>query len=107
MLCPKCNKTIKDDSVECLSCGIIITKYRPVEPLNSSIEVSEAETRATPTKIPYFKIGIVAATVILLWVIFKPTYIPEVTAVSLKNNESVTISCDTKEKCVVVYLAPW
>ncbi|MCK5504018.1 MAG: hypothetical protein KAJ10_02590, partial [Thermodesulfovibrionia bacterium] len=107
MLCPKCNEKIEDDSTECPFCGIVIARYRPSEPFRHIPRVSEPEEYKYPVRIPYFKIGILIAGIFLLWVIFKPKYVPETRVISFKSKETVTLSCDVKERCVVAYLAPW
>lgn len=105
MLCPKCNKTIDEGSIECPFCGIVIEKFRTAGPFRDG--TTEPDEEKTPQKIPYLKIGFVILGVILLWIIFRPNYAPEVAVISSENNESITLSCATKEKCVIVYLAPW
>jgi uncharacterized membrane protein YvbJ len=107
MYCPKCDNQIEDTSTECPFCGIVIAKFRRDDPLHPGAGIAKSEKRDTPSKTPYLWIGIAAAAVVLLFVIFKPKYASEMTVISFPGNESVTLSCDGKEKCVVVYLAPW
>lgn len=67
----------------------------------------EPAEEKTPLKIPYSKIGFIIIGIVLLWIIFKPKYVPDVVMISSENDEAITLSCETKEKCVIVYLAPW
>lgn len=107
MFCPKCDKEIEDGSVECPFCGIIISKYKPPKPFAPEVRRPESEKSAPAVSIPYVKIGLAVFGIILLWIMLRPEHAPELRAVSARNNESVTLSCDTKERCVIAYLAPW
>ncbi|HDZ62337.1 MAG TPA: hypothetical protein ENH40_04235 [Nitrospirae bacterium] len=107
MICPKCSNKIEDSSVECSFCGVVIDKYRSAESNRPDFNVSPAETGNKSIKIPYIKISIVIIGIILLWGFFKPKYAPEMTVISFKSGEAVTLSCKTKQKCVIAYLAPW
>jgi uncharacterized membrane protein YvbJ len=107
MYCPKCDNTIEDNSTECPFCGIIIAKYRRAEAPHPGAGAALPEKEAAPAKIPYLWIGIAAAVVILVFVMFKPKYASDMTVISFPGKEPVTLSCDAQEKCVVVYLAPW
>lgn len=107
MFCPKCSNTIEDSSVECSFCGVIIDKYSSAESNRPDFNVSVAETGNKSIKIPYIKISIVVIGIILLLGLFKPKYAPEMTVVSFNSGEAVTLSCETKQRCVIAYLAPW
>ncbi|HDH50139.1 MAG TPA: hypothetical protein ENH04_01905 [Nitrospirae bacterium] len=85
----------------------MIAKYRPAEPFSPGAGAPESEAKRNSVNIPYFKIGIAIAVVILLWMVLKPKHAPEMTVVSFESKETITLSCDLAEKCVIVYLAPW
>jgi uncharacterized membrane protein YvbJ len=107
MYCPKCDSALEDNSTECPFCGIVIAKYRRDDTLPPGDGIAKPDKREPPSKTPYLWIGIAAAAVILLFVILRPKYASEMTVISFPGKEPVTLSCDGKEKCVVVYLAPW
>ena len=107
MICPKCNKPIDVKGIECPFCGIVIAKYKPDEHFKSGMAPSGSEVQKTIPNIPYFKIGVVVIGIILIWVIFKPKYVAELSVISQASGEATNISCAGKEKCVIAYLAPW
>jgi len=107
MLCPKCNKSIKDNSIECPFCGIVIEKYKSADTFNPGEMMSEPEEQKAHRNIPYLKIGLIIVGIILLWMTLRPQHEPELTAGSFEGSEISAISCEAKEKCVIVYVAPW
>ena len=112
--CLNCHQPMPDTAATCPRCGADVEKMRAIlAPRDASYaprgRPSATADQAAARSFPVVPVILLLAAVGVVAYLLMPTTkaFPQVTLPPAKANTQGTNPCLTKEKCVIVYMAPW